>query len=145
MLHSRKCQYALRAVFELARHHDQGPTRIADVAEAQAIPPRFLENILNELKQGGFVDSIRGRSGGYLLDRDPCDLTVGEVIDFVEGPIVPAYCMFSDDKGRCPLEGGCPYLPTWERAQAALKSVYDTTTFADLLKQDCRDGKKRSK
>lgn len=138
LLHSQKCQYALRAVFELARRSDHGPIRIADVAEAQAIPVRFLENILNELKKGGFVQSVRGRSGGYVLARTPDEITVGEIIRFVQGPIVPVHCMFAEHHGDCPLEGDCPYLPMWERAEEALKSVYDTTTFADLLADERR-------
>ena len=133
MLHSQKCQYALRAVLELAKHMDGGPTRVADIAEAQAIPPRFLENILNELKQGGFVQSVRGRAGGYLLARQPDEITVGEIIRFIQGPIVVVHCMFSDNMVDCPLAGNCPYLPMWERAEAALEGVYDTITFADLL------------
>lgn len=133
MLHSQKCQYALRAIYELARRRSEGPIRIADIAEAQAIPPRFLENILNELKQGGFVKSVRGRSGGYLLVRDPQELTVGDIIRFVQGPIAPVHCMFRGNHDNCPLADKCPYLPMWRRAEAALGEVYDTTTIADLL------------
>ena len=133
MLHSQKCQYALRAIYELAKRRTEGPIRIADIADAQAIPPRFLENILNELKQGGLVNSVRGRSGGYRLDRDPAEVTVGEIIRFVQGPIAPVHCMFKGDHDNCPLADKCPYLPMWRRAEAALKEVYDTTTIADLL------------
>lgn len=145
LLHSQKCQYALRAVFELARRSNQGPIRIADVAEAQAIPTRFLENILNELKQGGFVKSMRGRAGGYILAREPSQITVGEVIGFVQGPIVPVHCMFTENHAECPLGDDCPYLSMWERAEEALKSVYDTTTFADLLRAGSGDRPRRKR
>jgi len=103
------------------------------VAEAQAIPTRFLENILNELKRGGYVRSVRGRAGGYVLARAPGKITVGEIIRFIQGPLLPVQCMFSEHRGQCPLEGKCPYLPMWQRAHQALTQVYDTTTFADLL------------
>ena len=66
---SLKCQYGLRALFELARRAGNGPTRIQEIAEAQAIPPRFLENILNQLRRGGFVESRRGKAGGFVLAR----------------------------------------------------------------------------
>jgi len=135
LLHSQKCQYALRAIYELARRRSEGPIRIADIAEVQAIPARFLENILNELKQGGIVDSVRGRAGGYRLVADPADLTVGDIIRFVQGPIAPVHCMFRGDHDGCPLAGDCPYLPMWRRAEAALKEVYDTTTIAGLLEE----------
>ncbi len=73
MLVSQKSQYALRAVFELARRNGGLPVKIADIAEAQAIPQRFLEVIMNQLKQGGFVESRRGKRGGYLLARSAGD------------------------------------------------------------------------
>jgi len=145
LLHSQKCQYALRALYELARHPNNGPTRISDIAQQQAIPPRFLENILNELKQGGFVDSVRGRAGGYLLTRDPESLTIGEVIRYIQGPIAPVHCMFHGEHADCPLRGECPYLPMWERAEKALKEVYDTTTFADLIKDHKGRGRRRKR
>ena len=100
---SQKCQYALRAVFELAKRHGRGPVRIGDVAKAQAIPPRFLEVILNQLKQAGFVESRRGNEGGYLLARAPERLTVGEIVRFVEGPIRPVTCTPDSTETACSL------------------------------------------
>ena len=76
MMVSQKCQYALRATFELARRQGEGPIRIADLASAQAIPGKFLELILCDLKQGQFVESRRGRRGGYLLARPAAELPV---------------------------------------------------------------------
>ena len=80
---SQKCQYALRAIYELALHQDEGPCKIGAIAEAQSIPVRFIENILNSLKAAGFVDSVRGKDGGYYLLRKADEITVGEVIRFV--------------------------------------------------------------
>jgi Rrf2 family cysteine metabolism transcriptional repressor len=136
---SQKCQYALRAVFELARHYGQGPVRISAIAEAQAIPPRFLEVILSQLKQGRFVESRRGKDGGYLLTRQPRQLTVGQVVRFVEGPIGPVGCVDGEgaDQG-CPLHGSCVFMALWERAQKAVAQVYDSTTFQDLLQEEAR-------
>lgn len=136
MLISRKCQYALRAVFELSRHHGQGPVKIAEVANAQAIPPRFLEVILSQLKQAGFVASQRGNEGGYIMARSPEKLTVGEVIRFIEGPLGPVGCMADDSTQDCPLYGGCVFLPMWEKVGKAISDVYDNMTFQDLVEQD---------
>ena len=102
---SQKCQYALRAIFDLAKHYGQGPVKIGDVAEAQAIPPRFLEVILSQLKQGGFVESRRGAEGGYLLARAPRQLVVGEVLRFVEGPLGPIVCVTGGSGEPCPIHG----------------------------------------
>ena len=100
---SQECQYAVRAVFELAKRQGTRAVKIGEIAEAQAIPTRFLENILNHLKGGGFVDSVRGRSGGYLLARSAKDLTVGEIVRFIEGPLSPVECAGGKKKGQCPM------------------------------------------
>jgi Rrf2 family transcriptional regulator, cysteine metabolism repressor len=133
---SQKCQYAVRSVFELAKRQDAGVTKISDIAEAQAIPARFLENILNHLKGGGFVESVRGKDGGYLLARSAKDLTVGEIVRFLEGTLSPVECTAGGKKGACSMHGRCVFLPLWKRTQDALEGVYDGTTFHDLVVQE---------
>ena len=133
---SQRGQYALRAIFELAKRSGQGPIKIADIAEAQSIPIRFLEVILSQLKQGGFVASQRGNRGGYTLVSSPEELAVGKVLRFMEGPVGPVDCVMSGSKDKCPLYGDCAFLPMWEKAQAAISEVYDNTTFQDLVDQD---------
>jgi Rrf2 family transcriptional regulator, cysteine metabolism repressor len=135
---SQKCQYALRALFYLAIRNGEGPVRIADIAENQAIPARFLEAILAQLKQGKFVASQRGNVGGYYLVRSPKELTVGEVIRFVEGPLSPVACLDDADRDpeRCALYGDCVFMPMWERAEQAISEVYDQTTFQSLVDQE---------
>ena len=135
MLVSQKCRYALRAVFELALRYGKGPVKVSEIAEAQAIPPKFLEVILNQLKQGGFVESRRGNVGGYLLSRQPGKLTVGEVIYFMQGPVNMVDCLEGSSQERCPLWGKCVFLPMWQKAQEAISGVYDNTTFEELVDQ----------
>jgi len=143
MFLSQKCQYALRAIFELAKRSGQGPVKIAEIAEAQAIPVRFLEVILSQLKQAGFATSQRGSKGGYLIIRSPGELTVGEVIRFMQGPVGPVECVAGVSKGKCPLYGNCAFLPMWEKVQKAVSGVYDNTTFQDLLDQEKQRSRKR--
>ncbi|HUT34741.1 MAG TPA: Rrf2 family transcriptional regulator [Planctomycetota bacterium] len=138
MFISQKCQYAIRAIFELSRRYGNGPVRIADIAEAQAIPVRFLEVILNQLKQAGFVFSQRGSRGGYLLSRPPVELTVGDIIRFIEGPLGPVICAMGSSKSDCRLYGDCVFLPMWERVRSAVSGVYDQTTFQSLVEMDAR-------
>lgn len=133
---SQKCQYALRATFELAKHQGEGPVKIADIARTQAIPTRFLEVILNQLKQGGFVESRRGSAGGYVLTRSPAALSVGEIIRFIEGPLSPVQCIAGSSGDQCPLHDDCAFLPMWEKVKDALSEVYDSTTFEDLVRQE---------
>ncbi|OHB68054.1 MAG: Rrf2 family transcriptional regulator [Planctomycetes bacterium RBG_13_63_9] len=136
MLLSQKCQYALRAVFEVAKRSGEGPIKIEAIAQAQAIPPRFLAAILNQLKQGGFVESRRGSDGGYLLDRPADSLSVGDIIRFVEGPVGPVVCVTGKGSVSCPLRGKCVFMPMWREAQQAMENVYDNTTFQDLMDRE---------
>ena len=139
---SQKCQYALRAIFELAKRSNEGPVKIAQIAETQAIPVRFLEVILSQLKQGRFVTSQRGSKGGYVLARPPAVLTVGEVVQFMQGPIGPVDCVTTGSKDKCRLYGKCAFLPMWEQVRKAISDVYDSTTFQYLVEQEKHQGKK---
>ena len=82
---SQKCQYAVRAVLELSKRHGRGAVPAGEIAVSQAIPRRFLEIILNEMKPAGLVDSRRGARGGYFLALPPERITVGRVIQVIEG------------------------------------------------------------
>ncbi len=132
----QRSQYALRAVFELAKRFGQGPVKIADIAEAQAIPPRFLEVILSNLKQAGFLDSRRGSEGGYLLTRRPEEVSVGDVIGYLQGDASPVDCIAGGSKKRCPLYGDCVFLPMWQKVGKAISDVYDGTNFQDLVEEE---------
>jgi Rrf2 family cysteine metabolism transcriptional repressor len=133
---SQKCQYALRGVFELCKRYGQGVTRIGEIAEVQAIPPRFLEQILNQLRQSGYVESRRGIQGGYLMAVPPSQVTVGEIIRLIDGPIAPVKCVTGKAESDCPLFGKCAFMGLWERARDAMVAVYDSTSFQDLLDEE---------
>ena len=133
---SQKCQYAVRAVLELARQYGQGPVPISQIAASQAIPQRFLENILNELRPTGLIESRRGIQGGYLLTRDPGTVSVGEVIRMVEGPLDPVRCIGDKRNSFCPLKGNCALIHLWDRAKAAVETVYNGATFQDLVEEE---------
>ena len=136
---SQRTQYGLRALFELAKSYGRGPIKIAEVAAAQGIPPRFLEVILGELKQAGFVESRRGAEGGYMLARRPATLAVGEVIRFLEGPLGPVACVQHPAAGSgCARHAECVFLGLWERSRRAVAEVYDSTTLADLIEEEQR-------
>lgn len=127
---SLKCQYAVRALFELAKREGQGLVRLKEIADVQHIPRRFLENILNELRQGGFVQSKRGKEGGFKLNRLPEDISVGDVVRFVEQSIHPVDCVAGR---KCPLTGQCIFIDLWNEAQEAIEKVYNKKTLRDLV------------
>jgi Rrf2 family protein len=138
---SQKSQYGVRAVLELAKRYGSGLVPAAKVAEFQFIPLRFLENILGQLRQAGIVESVRGKEGGYRLSRPPGEVTVGDVIRPLEGPIAALDCDESAAGGgqaakQCPLRAGCVLLPMWDRAHRAMMDVFDGTTFDHLVEQE---------
>jgi Rrf2 family transcriptional regulator, cysteine metabolism repressor len=135
---SRKCQYAVRAVFELAKRYGEGPVKIQEIAKAQAIPAQFLEGILSVLKQSGFLASVRGQKGGYALSRAPGEITFGEVVRFIEGPLHPVDCNADGASPDCPLGPDCVFLAVWREAEAAVSAVYDSLTFGELLAREER-------
>ena len=136
MLLSQKTQYALRAVYELGLRYGEGPVKISAIAAAQDIPRKFLELILQELKQGGFAVSRRGKAGGYMLRCSPADVTVGQILRFMEGPFGPVTCLAVDDMESCDLRGRCVFLPMWARAERAVSEIYDQTSLQDLVSEE---------
>jgi len=133
---SKKCQYALSAVFELALRDTDQPVKIHDIAGAQNIPPRFLEVILNQLRHAGFVDSRRGSEGGYMLARAAEDLTVGEVIEYLQGPIsMPADDTQKTNKSES-FYGNYAFELLWENVNRAISQICNNTTFAELIEYE---------
>ena len=133
---SHKCQYALRAGCELAKRDGQGPVKVSQIAEAQAIPARFLNVILGQLRQGGFVVSRRGAEGGYMLARSAGSVKVGDIIRFIEGSISPAEGPAGGGNGTLGLYGQQAFMDMWRRARDAVAEVYDSISFRDLLEAE---------
>ena len=129
----QKWQYALRATFELAARDTRDAVKVADIADAQAIPPRFLEIILNQLKGAGIVESKRGSAGGYRLALSPQTVTVGDILRRLQGASDPVGCGSAHGGEDCRFSGDCVFLPMWERAWQAMWTVYDDTTLQDLV------------
>jgi len=123
---SVKGEYALQAIFDLASNASADPVKIAEIARRQKIPQKFLELILASLKQGGFVESRRGAEGGYMLARRPEAITVGDVLHFVEGR--------QEEKSRMRKQADSPFCELWQRADNAIDSVLNSTTFAQLVR-----------
>ena len=126
---TQRCIYALKAILELASRAGSAPVKIQEIADAQQIPIRFLESILNELRRGGFVESRRGYIGGYLLARPAAELSVGEVIEFIEGPVELNFKVKTED---APSRSSFALDKFWGLVAGNMKKVYDTTTFEDL-------------
>lgn len=133
MLVTQKKQYALRAIFELAKQPGKTPVKAVEIAEAQAIPLRFLEVIMGQLKRAGIVNSKRGYAGGYTLARPADRIYVGDIFRVLDQVDNAEACMACASKGNCPFLGDCVFMELWNRAQNAMDTVYDRTTIQALI------------
>ena len=128
-----KGDYALKTVLDLALHYNQGLVNIHDLAGRADIPVKFLEQILLDLKKGGFVESKRGINGGYFLARPPEEIKIGDVVRFIDGPIEPIPCasLKNTYKG-CSDIYKCAFRPIWQDVTAAISGIVDNVTFGDI-------------
>ncbi len=129
----KKGQYALRAIYELSKRRDEGPTKISTIAAAQGIPQRFLEVILNQLKGSGLVDSKRGFYGGYHLSRPPQEITVGDVLRYLQKDQEGVGCLACGSRKACPFLDRCAFTALWHKVKTAAFKIFDATTMQDLL------------
>jgi Rrf2 family cysteine metabolism transcriptional repressor len=119
---SVKGEYALQAIFDLAMQPPGEPVKIADIAQRQKIPQKFLELILSSLKQGGFVESRRGADGGYRLAKPADQITVGQVVAFLEGK-------------KAQRVTAHVFTEMWKRVDDSVDAVLDHTSFAELARR----------
>jgi Rrf2 family protein len=128
---SAKADYAVRAAIELASAHESGPMKGDQIATAQDIPVRFLENILGDLRHHGLVESRRGAEGGYWLSRPPDDITIGEVMRAAEGPLAHVRGERPDELAyKGPAE---PLREVWVALRNNVRGILDNVTLADVI------------
>ena len=128
---SAKTDYALRAALELAAAPDEKPVKGERIATAQAIPLRFLENILMQLRHAGLVDSRRGAEGGYRLARPANEVTLADVIRAIDGPLAGVSGARPETLG---FEGVAePMRDVWIAVRASLRGVLEQVTLADVV------------
>ena len=132
---SKKTKYCLRALYSLARTYGQGPVLVQKIADEEVIPKKFLELILLGAKAGGLVDSKPGRGGGYHLTKPPQQITVGQVVRLMEGPLAPLPCASESAFRRCEEcvdENTCGTRLVMRKVRNATAEILDQTTLADV-------------
>lgn len=131
---STRGEYALRALLVLGLHYGNGVVPIQTIAAQQNIPKRFLEQILNDLRAAGVVQSRRGVTGGYQLARRPERIALSEVLRHVEGMLAPLRCVSENfyERCSCPDEARCPIRAVMREARDAVVAVTDRVTVAEL-------------
>ncbi len=133
---SKKCYYALRALFELALRRTAAPVAVAEIASAQDIPARFLETILNELRHAGLVISHRGNAGGYSLAAPAEKTTVADIVEAMEGPISVVAAHDNGGANGRYLCGDSAFEEFWGAVNNSISQVCRQTNLADLVQQE---------
>ena len=130
---STRGDYASRALLSLALHPDEsGPTSVRDIAERTGLPQPYLEQILLALKGAGIVRSKRGVGGGYILAREPGQITLGEIVSAVDGPIAVGDFGEPHQDGACDHEGQCVLLAVWKQAGDVMRHHLEGFTLATI-------------
>ena len=138
MMISKKTKYALKALEHLARHANDGPILISELAEAGGIPKKFLEAILLSLRKGGILQSRIGKGGGYSLALDARRITIGSVVRILEGDFAPVQCLSDTSYTRCEEcgdEASCGIRLVMADVKRAMAEVLDSVTLADMLER----------
>lgn len=131
---SKKTDYALRALFTLVEHYRGTPIPIRELARRNDIPKRFLEQIMLALKAQGWVDSLAGIRGGYVLARDPSKITMGEVVRHFDGILAPIDCVSVSGYKRCSQEPVCRFRRLFLDTRNYVAGVMDRATLAEVAK-----------
>ena len=136
---SKKTKYALKGLLYLGRKYNQGPVLISDLARDERIPKKFLELILLNLKNNGVLQSRKGKGGGYYLGKPPREISVGNVIRILEGPLAPVPCVSESAYARC-LEclddRSCGIRLVMKDVRDAISNILDKTSLADMLERE---------
>jgi len=140
---STRTRYGVRAMVQLAEHYGQGPLQIKSIAENQDISVKYLEQLITMLKSGGFVRSIRGAKGGYMLVKPPEEIKVSGIFAALEGPLVTIECV--DDEEACERAQDCATREVWAKMHTAIMRVLDSISLADIVKRSLELHKKGKK
>lgn len=136
---STKGRYALRLMLDLASDVSNKPVSIKEIANRQEISDKYLEQIISVLNSAGFVRSVRGPQGGYMLKNRPENYTVGMILRLTEGSLAPVSCV-EDDAPECDRMDSCVTMRVWKQLNDAINGVVDNITLADLVEWQKNNG-----
>jgi Rrf2 family cysteine metabolism transcriptional repressor len=128
---STRTRYGVRAICELALYYGKGPVQLKKIAEKQDISVKYLEQLIAILKTGGFVRSIRGSKGGYILAKKPSDIKLSECVRCLEGQLNPVECV--EDNDYCKRTEDCIVKQVWVKITDAVENILQSITLQDLV------------
>lgn len=123
----------MKAMFDLALHYGNGPISLKSIAERQEISDHYLEQLIATLRKANLVKSVRGAQGGYMLASEPQNITVGDIIRTLEGPLAPSDCVMEEDPKACERANYCVTKVVWEKIRDSFNDVIDSITLQDML------------
>ncbi len=129
---STRGRYGLKAMFQLALHHGEGPIPLKQIAERQGLSENYLEQLFSTLKKDNLLSSVRGAQGGYMLSRSPEEITVGNILRSLEGNMAPSECVI-DEEHECSREDSCVTKLVWIKIKDSIDEVIDSITLQDML------------
>ena len=134
MIISTKGRYGVRAMFVLAKRYDESElTSIKYIANEQGISEQYLEQLFSKLKTAGLIESVRGQKGGYRLANKPSDISVGQILRALEGPLAPSECVV-DENEVCDKSDSCTTHNMWKTIYDGINRVVDKMSLADMVK-----------
>jgi Rrf2 family cysteine metabolism transcriptional repressor len=137
---STRGEYGMRLMVDLAKHWGQGTVSLHAVAEREDLPEAYLEQLVAALRKAGLVNGKRGAGGGYVLAREPSEITAGDVVRALEGPIEPQICTAEGEPiVNCVREPDCGTRAVWLKLQDSIAKALDGMTLADLAKTTTRE------
>ena len=134
MLISTKGRYALRIMIDLAEHQTDAFISLRGIAQRQEISEKYLESIIRMLVKAKVVDSLRGKGGGYRLNKTPDQYTVGSILQLTEESLAPVSCL-EKDASPCQRAGSCRTLTLWQGLNKVIQDYLESVTIADLMEQ----------
>lgn len=130
---STKGQYGVKAMFDLALHYGDEPISLKSIAERQEISEYYLEQLIAVLRRENLVKSVRGAQGGYVLSKEPSKITVGEILNVLEGPLEISECIVDDERIECSKANYCPTRLIWVKIKNAVNDVVNSISLSDMV------------
>lgn len=129
---STRGRYGLKAMFQLALHYGEGPIPLNQIAEKQGLSENYLEQLFSTLRKEGFLNSVRGAQGGYMLSMSPDKITVGDILRSLEGSMAPAECVL-DEFSECSRDESCVTRLVWIKIKDSIDEVIDSISLQDMV------------
>ena len=130
---STKGKYSVRAVLDIAQHSNGAPVPLAAISQREGISLLFLEQLFQRLRKGNIVRSVRGSHGGYVLARDPSEITIGEIVRLIESPLYTSSCFSKEESVEdCRISSSCVSGAVWKQLAEHVDNFLDSITVADL-------------